>query len=373
MTSLPIEILQSGHKVLLQLSGGKDSIACLISLTVHNVQVEAIHFTHRYGYQTPTQMAMEICRKNNVKLHIFDITRDLENCFSDGFKKRPCRFCKSIMDRHTVDFAEKNGFHYICVGDTADDKTLINRIIEKEGGCRIISQYFNQNVSLPPDISIYRPLLSFSGKDIISFVKHHFPEFRRINDTGDKYFEYSREGCPLQYKDLGAPFTPELMDRLKEYNTICSEFATKKGIRATIHLPSEFIVTIPMGFEDECYHYLVEHGCTLKRDKTQSPFFAWQIFFIPGINLSDSETASESVTRFCERVGRIDGIIHLSDCGIQLECTDLSATLVTSQRYNASTLSLFSSFDIPLETLNNLCVEIYHTRQFTINKTFFPK
>ena len=48
------------------------------------------------------------------------------------------------------------------------------------------------------------------------------------------------------------------------FNAYCSEYATIKGIRASIHLPSEFIVTIPKGYENDCRNYLLNKGCKLK-------------------------------------------------------------------------------------------------------------
>ena len=49
--------IQEDSRVLLQLSGGKDSIACMILLKENGVKFDAIHFVHDYSYSLPTSMA----------------------------------------------------------------------------------------------------------------------------------------------------------------------------------------------------------------------------------------------------------------------------------------------------------------------------
>ena len=57
-------VLNSKNKnVLLMLSGGKDSIAALVTLVKENVPVTAIHFTHKWGEEIPTQEAKNICKR----------------------------------------------------------------------------------------------------------------------------------------------------------------------------------------------------------------------------------------------------------------------------------------------------------------------
>ena len=199
------------EKILVQYSGGKDSSACLIKLVEEKAYVEAVHFTHKYAYSVPTEEAKRICSEFEVKLHVIDISAQISELLLNDFKGRPCRACKGIMDKITVEMAQKFDFNYICVGDTASDKTLVERI--KQNGDRelSISKYFNKNVPLPDDIFILRPLIKYSNDAVFSFLKQRSVCIKRVNDTGDKYFEYSREGCPLQFKDYGVCYTRQLM------------------------------------------------------------------------------------------------------------------------------------------------------------------
>ena len=135
-------LISKDTKVLLQLSGGKDSIACMIYLKEHSMEFEAIHFVHKYGYSLPTAMAKKACEEFHVKLNIIDVTNEIGSLFLNGYDGRPCRYCKGIMDKVTVNYAQANGFQLICVGDTKDDQTLINRLVKYEGMVNNISRYF---------------------------------------------------------------------------------------------------------------------------------------------------------------------------------------------------------------------------------------
>lgn len=358
-------LISKDVKVLLQLSGGKDSLACMIYLQKHSIEFEAIHFIHKYGYFLPTSMAKKASEEFHVKLHIVDVTNEIESMFLNGFNGRPCRYCKGIMDKVTVDYAQANRFKLICVGDTKDDQTLINRLVKDEGGINNISRYFNQSVDLPDDIAIFRPLLGYNSDETLKLVLHDFPWFKRVHDTGDKYFEYSREGCPLQFKDIGAEYTKELMEKLQHLNMLCGEFATQKGIRASIHLPSEFIVTIPKGHELECWQYLQSHGANLNPMHLKKSLFS---FFID-LNLIKPMCNSKIIKIACERlIERLNimGVFIYSDRIGYLATEDdkLDVVWTINDRLIVSINSLELKWN--KSQIENLCMEIFHTKEFIV-------
>ena len=359
-------LISKDTKVLLQLSGGKDSIACMIYLKEHSMEFEAIHFVHKYGYSLPTAMAKKACEEFHVKLNIIDVTNEIGSLFLNGYDGRPCRYCKGIMDKVTVNYAQANGFQLICVGDTKDDQTLINRLVKYEGMVNNISRYFNQSVPIPDDIAIFRPLLEYNSDETLDLVLHRLPWFKRVHDTGDKYFEYSREGCPLQFKDYGVVYTKELMEKLQYLNMLCGQFATQKGIRASIHLPSEFIVTIPKGYEDECWHYLQSHGANLK------PIHLKKIlrysFFID-LNLNSAMCSANIIKIACERLIErlsITGDFVFSDRMGYLATDEVKVDIFwdTNDRLLVSITSLEMKYN--KSQIENLCMEIFHTREFVV-------
>ncbi len=369
MSKYRIPYIHKDSKVLLQLSGGKDSIACMILLKENNIKFDAIHFIHDYSYSLPTSMAKKACDALGVQLNIVDISKEIENTFlNNRFTERPCRYCKGIMDRFSLDFAAANAYSLICVGDTKDDKTLINRLVQNDGFVHHISRYFNQTVSLPEGISIYRPLLEYDSDKTIKLVLSRFSWFKRVNDTGDKYYEYSREGCPLQYKDYGAKFSKEMMCKLKYLNTLCGEYASLTGIRASIHLPSEFIITIPKGYEDECRQYLLAHGADLHSKPSECDADKVNHIIIDlklNNSMRDVDILKVICCRFIERLGFIENLVFCDKIG---HLSNSIATIdIISVSINRILISIASQESIwqPL-FIENLCVEIFHTRNFKI-------
>ena len=83
--------------VLLMLSGGKDSIATLITLIRNDISVTAIHFLHSWGEVIPSEEAERICKKYNVKLIKVDFSAQFYNAIKGYADGRPCLLCKKQM------------------------------------------------------------------------------------------------------------------------------------------------------------------------------------------------------------------------------------------------------------------------------------
>ena len=357
-------------KIIVQYSGGKDSTACLVKLSQEKYDVEAIHFKHSFAYALPTEEAKRICTQLNIPLIIIDITIEIEEAFLNNYKGRPCRICKSIMDRKTVEYAISNGINEIAVGDTGSDTTLVNRLKALEKSGVQPSKYFNASVSLPDNISIVRPLLSYNNDDVFLYLKKQGVTVRRNNDTGDKYFEYSREGCPLQFKDFGVPYTKSLMKKLHDYNVLCTQFATNKGIKASIHLPSEFIVTIPRGYEEDCRKFLLDNGVALNPKKTYS-FENKMISFDIKIyqELFETATLLELLSRFMERLNdKVVDTTELTDgiCLISIVGKYISMAVHIDEAELLLHCSICDRRGLNRDFIENLFVEVFHTYDYRI-------
>lgn len=354
-------------KILLQYSGGKDSTACLLRMKLDGLHFEAIHFYHAYSYDLPTDEAKRICSDFKISLNIVDITEEIKKIFLTDFNLRPCRFCKSVMDRITLEYAMNNGFNLICVGDNKNDATLIRRIGKNSIPDLKIAKYFNRDVLLPKDMYIYRPMIDLTSDEILKFLKDNHVEVNRIGDTGDKYFEYSREGCPLQFKDFGVKYSSKLMSDLKKYNEICSEFAKSNNIRAAIHLPSEFIVTVPRGYEKMCREYLIKEGCVLSKnivveDVIKVCHFSVQIYR----ELFEESLMATALTRFFERMNCTVTNKEVSDKKFVFDAGKMKMVAFIEPANFKLYAHLTSIEEISIEFVENILLEIFHTAKIEI-------
>lgn len=356
-----------GKRILVQYSGGKDSTACIIKLLEEGAYVEAVHFVHKYGYDLPTIEAKRICCEHEVKIHIIDVTEQIEELFLSEFDQRPCRFCKGIMDSITVELAIQNNFEYICVGDTVSDTALVERLKAYDKENLVINRYFNKAVELPEKISIIRPLITYDNDAVFEFLHKHLVEIKRNNDTGDKYFEYSREGCPLQFKDYGVRYSKELMEKLKRANILCSEFATKRGIKASIHMPSEMIVTIPKGYEELCRQYLVDKGIELTRKyriRSICKRYLFSVEIYP--ELFDEDKVVNLFSRFMERITESVKSVHMENNALSMKSdnAEINARLLKNELKIVGDICLLRCLN--QDMLDSLYVELFHTYNFKI-------
>ncbi len=254
----------SDERVLVMLSGGEDSALCLMLLKKNNINFEAIHFYHKWMWRLSTSQARKIAKENEVKLHIFDITKDFFNKFNNFLGGRPCRQCKPIMYQKVIDFALKNGFNWICVGDNKYD-TVVQRIREyenkRDNKDLIVTRYLdciNEGVKIPSQIQILRPIIEMTPGEIAMTLGEYGVKIEKNFETGDKYFKYWREGCPIQYNEAKSPLTRKRMEKLYKYNLAATRYGKKHNFRASVHLPSFKIITIPRGHKREIRGLLIK-------------------------------------------------------------------------------------------------------------------
>lgn len=359
----------STKKILLQYSGGKDSTACLLKLCEQNANFEAIHFTHAYSYSIPTKEAIRLCNIYNVKLNIVDVTKEIDSIFLNDFKLRPCKYCKKIMDQKTIDFAIKNNFSIICVGDTKSDSTQKNRV-ESSSQNIFFSSYFSDMLSLPENLLIYRPVIDLDNKAILDYLNSKNVNLLRVGDTGDKYFEYSREGCPLQFKDFGCSYTKELMEDLLKINTDLSEYARSLGIKASIHLPSNFIVTIPKGYEDKCRNYLMSKGYAIPQTKTQIKHL-YQGYVKIYKELLDINILEISINRFCECMNNKNIKSEKSSYSLVYNGELFDIHIFVDNILKTFNFTITSTSKIEIAKMENLLTEIYHTYNYSITHLLY--
>jgi PP-loop superfamily ATP-utilizing enzyme len=256
----------SNKNCLVMLSGGDDSALCLAILKQIGINVESIHFRTKWSWEITTKEAKRICKLLKVKLHIVDITSEFYDKVINKVRGRPCGTCKFIMDQKTIEFALSHGFGWICSGDNKLDGSF-QRIkkYEMTYGNRDVfcGRYLDcveHGFSLPHTLRVLRPVIDMKPTEIEKMLSQKFNiDIKRVHEVGDKYLEYWREGCPLQYADKGSLLTENLANQLVKLNFAVTEYARKRGIRASIYLPSKQVVTVPPGYEEEVRAYLIKN------------------------------------------------------------------------------------------------------------------
>lgn len=129
-------LLADGDKILLALSGGKDSLVMAQLMAERarifkpSIKVEATHVVmENIPYKTDTDYMQDFCNKYGIKLHIlstyFDETTDE--------RKTRCFLCARYRRKILFEFACKNGFNKVALGHHQDDflaTMLMNMLYE---------------------------------------------------------------------------------------------------------------------------------------------------------------------------------------------------------------------------------------------------
>ena len=117
-------LISDGDKVLIGLSGGKDSLALTQLLAIRSkihspkFSITALHIRNEgMGYASDTEYLKEFCDRLGVAFDVIDISIDL----SKDKRKSPCFLCSWYRRKALFEYAKKNGFKRIALGHHKDD------------------------------------------------------------------------------------------------------------------------------------------------------------------------------------------------------------------------------------------------------------
>lgn len=373
----------SNKKVLLMLSGGKDSSASLHILSKAGVDVTAIHFKHKWGYNLSTEEARRLCKKLNISLIEIDFSENFYNAIRDYKGGRPCLLCKPKMYEIVIEKLKKGDYGWVCIGDNANDRTTIVRLMDyikdKDNENKYCSTYFGseRGIVLPDRIKVIRPLLDLEAQQVEEYLENNEISIKKNHSTGDKYFEYAREGCPVQFHDPGYKITEENMDDLQKYNLLITKIAKEYNIRASIHLPSTFIVTIPKGYERKVGEYLESKGAKINWNINSNFKINKHRVLLMIKNLNEAVFNENIQEVLFERMfERLELKIrdkkfykYNSELNYiyELELANVSCRYIKD--INLLSIDFISDIRLNEEKLENLILEIFRTRNFQILKS----
>lgn len=117
-------LLEEGDKILVGLSGGKDSLLLVELLGLQQrilkpkINVEAAHvIMDNINYESHHDYLQQFCEQRGVKLHILHTSFDA----STDKRKTPCFLCSWNRRKTLFRFATDNGFNKIALGHHQDD------------------------------------------------------------------------------------------------------------------------------------------------------------------------------------------------------------------------------------------------------------
>ena len=181
-------LIEEGDKILLALSGGKDSLVLLENLAVFRkyypkkYELCACHIVaNGVGYQINKKYLEDFCHGMDVKLIFGEIDVDLK--FNS--KKHPCFVCSWHRRKKIFSICRELGYQKIAFGHHMDDaiETFFLNLIH-HGSISSLPQKID---FFDGDITIIRPMLELHEEEITKFalLKDHKKELKSC-DFEDK-------------------------------------------------------------------------------------------------------------------------------------------------------------------------------------------
>jgi tRNA 2-thiocytidine biosynthesis protein TtcA len=167
------KMIEADDRVLLGLSGGKDSMALLETLVDRrkhlpfNFELYAVHVTAKgVGYEMNTTYLQEFCDDLKVPLHLEDIEVDL----TVDSKKAPCFVCSWHRRKRLFEMTRELNCNRLALGHHKDDaiQTVLMNMI-----------YHGSFSSIPQDLTMFegrirliRPLLFIPEIELIEYANY---------------------------------------------------------------------------------------------------------------------------------------------------------------------------------------------------------
>lgn len=169
------DMIQSGDRIAVGVSGGKDSMLLLTALAalkrfypnpfeVVAVSIDLGFFGKRNDYSE----IEDYCRKIGVEFHV-KTTEIGVIVFDERKEENPCSLCARMRRGALHDFAKELGCNKLALGHHADDAAetfLMNLFIEARLGCYSPVTYLSRK-----QITVIRPLSYMAEYEVIAAAK----------------------------------------------------------------------------------------------------------------------------------------------------------------------------------------------------------
>ena len=197
-------LIEDGDKILVGLSGGKDSL-CLLELLACQSKIYQPHFTiealhvrmENIQYETDTTYLQRFCDTLGVPLHI------ITTSFEPSEKKPACFLCSWQRRKQLFNLAQELGCNKIALGHHQDDiihTALMN--LTFQGQFSTMPAYLEME-KMP--LAIIRPLCLCEETDIKAYAEQ-------------QGYERQLKQCPYEH-DTNRTAAYELLERMQQMNT----------------------------------------------------------------------------------------------------------------------------------------------------------
>jgi len=197
-----------GEKILVAVSGGKDSLTLWQALTSLGYEADGLFIylgIEENSFSLLSRRAVEATAERLGRpLHIIDMEAELGFTISDLRKKtrKYCSMCGSVKRHYLNQLAKRLGYQVIATGHNLDDEasSLLGNLLNWN------LKYLARKYPVLPEehgfVRKVKPLCRFTAKEIQTYA-----EIKRL--------PYLPESCPLS-EEATRPLYAELMDELEE-------------------------------------------------------------------------------------------------------------------------------------------------------------
>ncbi len=222
-TNVNFELIKEGDKVLVGLSGGKDSLT-LIHALKHIQRVAPYDFTFKavtisYGMGESYRHLEEHCKEYGIEYEVYET--NIFEIAKEKIRKNSsyCSFFSRMRRGALYTYALENGYNKLALGHHFDDA------LESF----FMNMFYNGTMrSMPPiyktqkGLYVIRPLIEIRERQLESFVKKN------------GFFAIGDEMCPAMRFDIKEPYAREDMKTfVKELESRFEDVA--KYIRASFY------------------------------------------------------------------------------------------------------------------------------------------
>ncbi len=199
-TNAEFKLIEEGDKILIGLSGGKDSLTLVHALKEQQrrapFKFEFIAVTVSYGMDESFDTLINYCKENEIPHEIYDT--NIFNVAEDKIRKNSsyCSFFSRMRRGSLYSAAEKYGCNKLALGHHLDDAVesyFMNMIYN--GQMRSLAPKYRADNGLV----IIRPLIQMRERQLLAFTTEN-----NIPLIGD-------EMCPSQRFDVKMPHARETM------------------------------------------------------------------------------------------------------------------------------------------------------------------